>query len=99
MATKSKRNGKAKATQPKATKPQPNGTAKATKRLSADAVITVLVKTNPRREGHGTHKRFAVYKTGMTVGEYLDKGKSLGAKRSNLRWDVKRGHIDVRPKG
>lgn len=50
-----------------------------------NAKITLLVKANPRREGTKAHKRFALYKTGMTVGDYLKKGGSRGSLRKDLK--------------
>jgi hypothetical protein len=40
--------------------------------LTDDCRITLLVEENPKRVGSKTHARFALYKTGMTVGQFLD---------------------------
>ena len=40
-----------------------------------DAKITVLTKENPCREGSMAHKKFSLFKTGMTVGDYLALGE------------------------
>lgn len=54
-------------------------------------IITVKIGENPKK---GTAKaRFALYKTGMTVKEYLD----LGGKRPDISWDAKQGWIEVNP--
>lgn len=54
-----------------------------------DMVITVKIGDNPKK---GTAKaRFALYKTGMTVKEYLD----AGGKRPDISWDAKQGWIEV----
>ena len=53
--------------------------------ISETSKITLLVKANPRREGTKAHKRFALYKTGMTVGDYLKKGGSRGSLRKDLK--------------
>lgn len=63
------------------------------------AKITVLV-ANPKRAGSNAHARFALYRTGMTVGEYLDKcealqGESRYIYRSDLRWDTARDFIKI----
>ena len=50
-----------------------------------NAKITLLVKANPRREGTKAHKRYSLYKTGMTVGDYLKKGGSRGSLRKDLK--------------
>lgn len=58
-----------------------------------DAKIKVLAKENPRR-GEAA-KRFEIYKTGMTVGEYTKKIGSRAEALVHLRWDVNKGHISV----
>jgi outer membrane biosynthesis protein TonB len=54
-----------------------------------DAKIKVLVKDNPKRGSAA--ERFALYKNGMTVGEYID----AGGKRPDISWDSKQGWIQV----
>ncbi len=66
-------------------------TTKTTKRISADAKITVLATTNPRREGTTHYKHFTLYTNGMTVAAFTKKGGNRG----DLRCDVKDGHIAV----
>lgn len=66
-------------------------------------VITVLPKgeKNPKRGASAL--RFAAYKTGMTVGAYLDACAALQPEesryrwRADLAWDVKREFISVAP--
>ena len=66
-------------------------------------VITVLPKgeKNPKRGASAL--RFAAYKTGMTVGAYLDACLALQPEesryrwRADLAWDVKREYISVAP--
>ena len=59
--------------------------------VSRDAKITVIAKSNPRRPGTKVHRRFAFYKTGMTVGEFLKKGGTMGS----VRGDLRRGNIRI----
>lgn len=72
-----------------------NGEAKAARgrrsAFNADAKIKVLAKENPKREGSRAHERFALYKDGMTVGAFLEKGGSLG----DLRYDTKHGFVQI----
>ncbi len=51
--------------------------------------IKVLVQENPKRAGSAAHKRFAMYKSGMTVAEALHKGVT----NLDVRWDAGRGFI------
>jgi len=53
--------------------------------------ITVLVKENPKREGTNGYKHFALYKKGMTVGEFLEAGGTTG----DLDWDVRHNFIKL----
>lgn len=51
--------------------------------------ITVLVEGNPKR---GTAaQRFSLYKNGMTVGKYIERGGQL----RDVTWDAKQGWISV----
>lgn len=62
-------------------------------------VITLVAEKNPKRGASA--KRFAAYKTGMTVGAYLDACAALQPDepryrwRADLAWDVKRGFVTV----
>jgi hypothetical protein len=55
-------------------------------------VITVLV-TNPKRLGSEAHRRYDLYRTGMTVGE----ARAAGLKRTDFRYDThpKRKHVSI----
>lgn len=58
----------------------------------ADArVITLLVPANPKRAGTSAHTKYALYRTGMTVGEFL----RAGGTRGDLTWDAQRSYIEV----
>lgn len=52
--------------------------------------ITVLCKDNPKRGSAAT--RYSLYKTGMTVGEYI----KLGGQLRDVTWDAKQGWITVK---
>jgi len=56
-----------------------------------DAKITLLAKENPKREGSKAHKKFALYETGMTVGEFIAKGGNL----ADVAWDARKNFISV----
>jgi hypothetical protein len=58
--------------------------------------IKLLVKENPRREGTSVHKIFGLMKTGMTVGEFLEKGEKLGAKMGHIRKAESRKWISLK---
>lgn len=54
------------------------------------AKIKVLVAENPKRAAAAT--RFALYKNGMTVDEYI----AAGGTRADVNWDVKQTFIEVK---
>jgi hypothetical protein len=58
--------------------------------IDGSAKIKVLVKENPKRAAAA--ERFALYKNGMTVDEYL----VAGGKRADVNWDVAQGFIEVK---
>lgn len=55
--------------------------------------IHIIAPKNPRREGTGRHARFAAYKEGMTVADWL---KTDTGTRQQMLWDVKEGHISLK---
>lgn len=57
----------------------------------ADGTITLLVKTNPKREGSKAHKRYELYKKHKSVAAYLE----AGGKRSSLRYDERHKYIKL----
>lgn len=59
--------------------------------LDPNAVITVLAKDNPRREGTHAHELFKLYKNGITVAKAIEKGLSAG----NIKCDLSRGNIKL----
>ena len=56
---------------------------KGTYKYDRDARIQILVPKNPKREGSGGYKRFAIYKPAMKIREFL----SAGGKTIDLDWD------------
>ena len=57
----------------------------------AEQVITLLATENPKRAGSASFARFALYRDGMAVSEYLE----AGGRRSDLWWDSDRGFITL----
>jgi len=57
--------------------------------------ITVLVK-NPKRDGSQSHKRFALYRDGMSEAEYATKVGSASLARADIRWDQQRQFISLK---
>ena len=57
----------------------------------SDMVITKRVAENPKRAGSAAFDRFALYRTGMKVSTFLEKGGT----RADLSWDTARGFISV----
>jgi hypothetical protein len=61
-------------------------------------VIHLLVKSNPKRGNSAT--RFALYRDGITVEDYVARcvkgGASSSLARADLRWDIERKFITIR---
>lgn len=68
------------ATEPKGPRAKPH---------AASAQITLVAETNPKRGKSAA--RFAIYRTGMTVAEFLAEG----GLRADLAWDAEHGYISV----
>lgn len=58
--------------------------------VAGTAKIKILVKDNPKRAAAA--ERYALYKNGMTVDEYI----AAGGKRADINWDVLQGFIEVK---
>lgn len=58
--------------------------------IAGTAKIKLLTKENPKRAAAA--ERFALYKNGMTVDEYI----AAGGKRADVNWDVAQGFIEVK---
>lgn len=114
MATVAKKTGKAAAPAPVAAKktvaapapapePEPEAAAAAPRArgprgVAEDAVITLGVEGNPKREGSKAHAAFSHYVDGMTVGEYCDamEAAELGKEATpNLVYDAAHGFISI----
>jgi hypothetical protein len=59
--------------------------------FTPDSKITLLVKENPKKEGTNAFEKWKMYKNGMTVKEYYEKG----GKTSTLKWDSERELIKI----
>ena len=77
-----------KAVAPKAAAPKKEGIGRKGA-FSSDMKIKVLVEGNPKRAKAA--ERFALYKNGITVAEYLAAGGTM----ADVRWDVKQEFISV----
>ena len=75
----------------KGEKPPPNKGNGTTKHYNLTDVITVLVKENPKMEGSAARKRFALYKSGMSVEAVF----AAGVWAADIRHDSKREHIKL----
>ena len=56
-----------------------------------DGKLTVRVDANPKRVGSKAHARFALYKTGDTVEQFMKKGGTY----STLKWDTEHGFVAI----
>jgi hypothetical protein len=83
-----------KSASPAATKSAPTKSAPPAK---APQVIHLLVKENPKRGDSAT--RFAYYRGGITVEDYVARCVKAGAPsslaRADLRWDTERKFITI----
>lgn len=68
-------------------------------RLKTDAVITVLSPDRKVREGTETAAMWALYRDGMTVGQFLEAAKSVRLEKltpaAYLSFDVRKGYVKV----
>jgi hypothetical protein len=67
-------------------------------KFSDTAKIKLLAKENPRRKGTEAYERFAKFKDGMTVGEFVkacERHPNWNA-RGTILASVKRGQISVK---
>jgi hypothetical protein len=60
-------------------------------RYNKDSVITIVATTNPKRKGTLTYTRFALYKSGMTIADYVKAGGRTG----DINYDIIAGYITV----
>lgn len=70
---------------------------RATKAFPHEGVIKMIATNNPK--SRGAKDRFALYKDGMTVGQYIEAshkaGNSKALATADVRWDVAAGFISV----
>ena len=66
--------------------------------ISLESVITVVIseEIKPRRKDTKVGEIFSKYKTGMTVGKWLESVKPIGGGLSHLRKDVNFGRITLK---
>lgn len=65
--------------------------ARSSKNFNGELKISLLSDKNPKREGSKAHGRFALYKDGQTVAEFVKAGGTFG----DLAWDSSRGFIAI----
>lgn len=74
--------------------PQGAGEGAAGRRArEADTEVIAVLVANPKRPGSLSFARFAIYTTGITVGEFLERG----GRRADLKWDADHGFIRIYP--
>jgi hypothetical protein len=65
--------------------------AKPRARANKKAIITLVAETNPKRNNTLSRERFALYRTGMTVAEYIQAGGRSG----DVNHDAAEGYITL----
>lgn len=60
-------------------------------RPSDNAVIVKVIHHNPKRHGSAAYRRFNLYVSGMTVGEFISAGGHMG----DIYYDIARAFIAV----
>jgi len=53
--------------------------------------VVVAAESNPKKAGSASAARFALYKPGMSIGEYI----AAGGTRADIKWDLAHGHIKL----
>jgi len=56
-----------------------------------DQIVRLLVEENPKKVGSKSHARFALYRDGMSVGDFL----KAGGRRADLIWDQRKGFVKI----
>ena len=77
--------------QAKAIQAEKKAKAEAKRNALLSRVITVLVQANPKKPGSKSFARFALYKTGMTIGEF----EKAGGRAGDVNWDTKHNFISI----
>lgn len=75
----------------KAAKATTNGTRGRARAYPDDAKIVLRTSENPKREGTSAHERFSLYRNGMRVSTFLEKGGTS----MDLNYDVKKEFIEI----
>jgi ribosomal protein S12 len=65
--------------------------AKLRARANKKAIITLVAETNPKRNNTLSRERFALYRTGMTVAEYI----AAGGRSGDVNHDAAEGYITL----
>ena len=60
-------------------------------RLNQEAKVKILTEANPKREGSKSRERYALYKNGQTVGQFLEAGGTT----ADVRYDVEHDYIQL----
>lgn len=60
-------------------------------RTAKNTIVHLKSDKNPKRDGSSAHKRFALYRDGMTVGEFLEAGGTMG----DINFDSAKGFITL----
>ena len=66
-------------------------TVKACRRASKKAIIKLVQNTNPKRAGTLAFQRYALYRDGMTVAEYV----AAGGRTGDVNHDATEGYITL----
>lgn len=64
---------------------------KTRRRAHKTAIIKVLVENNPKRKGTLAYTRFELYRSGMTVAEYI----AAGGRTGDVNHDATEGYIEL----
>lgn len=65
--------------------PRPKGAAVA----KNDPRVVVSVAPNPKKVGSASHARYALYKVGMTVSQFV----AAGGTTADVKWDTEKGFV------
>ena len=73
-----------------AERPRPQlATVRSSERTTDGRIIRLLTTGNPKRAGTDGHRRFALYRDGMTVAAFL----AAGGRSADIKWDAERSFI------
>lgn len=78
--------------QPRSSSPRSSGPRRTvTVRKSDPRKIVHVSPTNPKKQGSASYDRFALYRVGMTVDEFVRAGGTI----ADVKWDAERGFIKL----